>query len=80
MIHRSIHLLLLVNAEGARAHVDQQEEPAAVGMVRGQYENKMERLGYDSHNGKNLEEIVFGKVLVRVMFVQLLAEKSAHPS
>ena len=29
-MHRSIHLLFLVNAERARAHVDQKEEPAAI--------------------------------------------------
>lgn len=29
MVHRSIHFLLLVNAERSGAHVDQQEEPTA---------------------------------------------------
>ena len=32
IICRSVHLLLLVNAERPRAHIDQQEEPAAVRM------------------------------------------------
>ena len=32
MLRRSVHLLLLVDAEGARTHVDQQKKPAPVGL------------------------------------------------
>lgn len=76
MGYRSIHLLLLVNAEGARAHVDQQEKPAAIGVIR--MSTNFDGFRRDLHDGKNLKKIVFGEVLVRVMFMQLLAEESAH--
>ena len=38
----------------------------------------IDRFGQDLHDGQDLKEIVLGEVLVRVVFVQLLAEESAH--
>ena len=35
--------------------------------------------GEGLHNGQDLEKIVFGKVLVRVMFMQLRVRRLARP-
>lgn len=51
MTCRSVHLLLLVNTERARTHVDQQEEPAPMGII------SMERTLRDSGKTYTMERI-----------------------
>jgi hypothetical protein len=65
--HHLVDLLLLVDRELSRTHVDQQEETTAAQMLAGACHG---RNSVDLHNGEDLEEIVLGKVLVRVMRVQ----------
>jgi hypothetical protein len=64
-----IDLLLLVHAQLARTHVDQEKETAAVIDVRASI-SREEHWRY-VHNRQNLEKVVLGKVLVRVVGVQL---------
>lgn len=64
-----IYFLLLVHAQLARAHVDE-ENKAATGVVSCGISTGGEE--EDIHDGQNLEEIVLGKVLVRVMGVKLV--------
>ena len=40
---------------------------------------ELEGVGHHLHNGKNLEEVVFGKVLVWVMFVKLFNCQLSNP-
>jgi hypothetical protein len=58
-----VHFLLLVDAELAGAHVDQQEEAAAGRVSFGNAARK------HLHDGEDLEKVVLGKVLVRVVGV-----------
>ena len=40
---------------------------------------RLRMFGGDLHNGQDLEKIVFGKVLVRMMFMQLRVKRLARP-
>jgi len=53
----------------ARAHVDQEKKTAAAIEIRNWNEEKRVE-GY-IHNRQNLEKVVLGEVLVRVVRVQL---------
>lgn len=64
----SIHLLLFVDTELARAHVHDEEETAPMPSISSRISE--EQGGY-VHDGEDLEKVVLGKVLVWVMWVQL---------
>lgn len=62
-----VDLLLFVDRELSRAHVDQQKETATrLKLARATTHSREWHL----HNRENLEEVVFGEVLVRVVGVQ----------
>jgi hypothetical protein len=64
--HHLVDLLLLIDRELSRAHVDQQEETTTAHMLVGA-SNESDFVNL--HNRENLEEVVFGKVLMWVVRV-----------
>lgn len=66
--HQSIHFLFLVDAELARAHVDQQEKTATDKSQQALVDLEKDY----SHNRQDLEKVVLGKVLVGVPGVELI--------
>lgn len=77
---RLVNLFLLVDAELPGTHVYKEEEAASVFEGRGRVSLEDILLGEgredkddkkDVHNRQDLEKVVFGKILVWVMFMKL---------
>ncbi len=65
-----VHLLLFVHTELSWAHVDQQQEATPWRYVSEWGKRRAEMLN-DLHNRQDLKEIVFSKIFVRMVRMQL---------